>query len=198
MCDFAKFRFLNLPGLDEASLRSLFPTFVPMKTLVVHCIDPRVSGIPKAVADHFGDETYPGEVIFDESGNKVGATTTLFAVADAGGRAIGALQSISTMQYLFNFKNVVVVHHSFCGATSFTPEGLIEAFKTEEGVDISSVYDRESLSIADYEKSLKYDVDLLRSNTGVPKHLNLYGFFYNIDSGELVEVVRDIPDPIPT
>jgi carbonic anhydrase len=27
----------------------------------------------------------------------------------------------------------------------------------------------------------------------VPKHVKLYGFFYEISSGKLTEVVRDIP-----
>ena len=43
-----------------------------------------------------------------------------------------------------------------------------------------------------FEKSLKYDVDLLRRSPAVPKHVNLYGFFYEINSGKLIEVVKDI------
>jgi len=195
MSEFDKYQFRNIPGLTEASLRALFPTFVPLKTLVIHCIDPRATEIPKAVAEHFGDEVYPGDVVRNEAGNKVGSTTTLFAIAIAGGRAVGALQSISTMQHLANIKNVVVVHHSFCGATAFSADGIIDAFKHEHGVDISSEYDRESLCITDYERSLKYDVALLRSSPGVPKHAKLFGFFYNIDSGELTEVVRDAATP---
>jgi len=27
----------------------------------------------------------------------------------------------------------------------------------------------------------------------VPKHVKLYGFFYEFNSGKLIEVVRDIP-----
>jgi carbonic anhydrase len=96
------------------------------------------------------------------------------------------------MEHLFGIEKVVVVHHSFCGATSFTADGMIEAFRHEHGVDISSEYDRGSISISDYESSLKYDVDLVRSSPGVPAHVDVYGFFYNIDTGELTEVVRDV------
>jgi len=173
-------------------IRGLLPTFVPLKTLVIFCFDPRATEIPKAVAEHFGDEVYPGENVLDEAGNRVGSTATLFEVSNAGGRAISALQSISIMEFLFHIQNVVVVHHSFCGATSFTAEGFINAFHHEHGADISKLYDHDSLCIMDYEASLKYDVALLRSNPGVPKHIKLYGFFYNIDTGELTEVVRDI------
>jgi carbonic anhydrase len=45
----------------------------------------------------------------------------------------------------------------------------------------------------DYEKSLRYDVGLLRSSPAVPKNIKLYGFFFDINSGKLTEVVRDIP-----
>jgi carbonic anhydrase len=55
------------------------------------------------------------------------------------------------------------------------------------------IIDHDSLAITDYEKSIKYDVGLLRSSPAVPKHLKLYGFFYEINSGKLIEVVRDIP-----
>jgi carbonic anhydrase len=87
---------------------------------------------------------------------------------------------------------VVVVHHSFCGATSYTADGMLDAFKHEHGVDISSEYDRGSISISDLDASLKYDVALVRASPGVPRHVNVYGFFYNIDTGELIEVVRDM------
>ena len=45
----------------------------------------------------------------------------------------------------------------------------------------------------DFEESLNHDIKLLRSSPAVPKHINLYGFFYEISSGKLTEVVRDIP-----
>ena len=43
------------------------------------------------------------------------------------------------------------------------------------------------------EESLNYDIKLLRSSPAVPKHIKLYGFFYEISTGKLTEVVRDIP-----
>jgi carbonic anhydrase len=164
-----------------------------MKTIVIHCFDPRAADIPQAVAKHFGDEVYPGENVLDEAGNRVGSTRTLFAVSNAGGRAFSALQSISTMEYLFRFQNIVVVHHSFCGATALTPEILIGHFNDCCHTDISKLFDHDSLSIPNFEESIKYDVKLLRNSPAVPKHIKLYGFFYEMNSGELIEIVRDIP-----
>ena len=55
------------------------------------------------------------------------------------------------------------------------------------------MFDHDSLAIMDFEKSIKYDVELLRSSPAVPKRVKLYGFFYEINSAQLTEVVRDIP-----
>jgi hypothetical protein len=82
---------------------------------------------------------------------------------------------------------------SFCGTTTLTPELLIEEFHDHHHVDISTMFDYDSLAIMDFEKSIKYDIELLRSSPAVPKHIKLYGFFYEISSGKLIEVVRDIP-----
>lgn len=128
MTEFSDFEFRTQPWFDaawfERSNFQGFSHFIPMKTIVVHCFDPRASEIPQAVADYFGDEVYPGENILNEDGQRVGHTRTLFAVSNAGGRALSALQSVATMDYLFQVQRVAVVHHSFCGATAFTPDTL--------------------------------------------------------------------------
>jgi hypothetical protein len=100
------------------------------------------------------------------------------------------------MDYIFSVQNVVVVHHSFCGTTTLTPELLIEEFHDHHHADISTMFDHDSLAIMDFEKSIKYDIELLRSSPAVPKHIKLYGFFYEISSDKLTEVVRDIPAQI--
>jgi carbonic anhydrase len=75
------------------------------------------------------------------------------------------------MDYIFSDQNVV--HHSFCGTTTLTPELLIEEFHDHYHADITSMFDR--------------------SSPAVPKRIKLYGFFYEISSGKLTEVARDIP-----
>jgi carbonic anhydrase len=192
MPDFKKFLFNAQPGYNEPTFREAFSRAITLNTVVIYCFDPRAREIPKVVAERFGD-VYPGENILDAAGNRVGHTATLCPVSVAGGRAIATLQSITTVEHLFGIENIVVVHHSYCGATSFTTGGIIDAFNQEHGVDISPEFDHDSLCITDFEKSLKYDVALLRSSPGVPKHVNIYGFFYNIDTGEPIEVARDIP-----
>ena len=193
MSKFSDYEYRKQPGFDMNTFEGANQA-IPMKTLVIYCFDPQAAEIPKAVAEHFGDEVYPGENILDKSGNRVGHTRTLFAETNAGGRAAFAVESVAAMDYIFSVQNVVVVHHSFCGTTTLTPELLFEEFHDHYHVDITTMFDHDSLAIMDFEVSLKHDIALLRSSPAVPRHIKLYGFFYEISSGRLTEVVRDIPD----
>ncbi len=184
------YAFSRQPDFHESMVREAFSKAVPLKTVVVYCYDPRAVGIPAAVAREFGD-IYPGEIVTDEQGKKVASTTTLFEVVVAGGRAIDALRSVTVAQHLFGIENIVVVHHTHCGATSFTSDGIIDAFKHEHGVDISDLYPHESICISDYVSSLEHDTHLIRESAGTPAHVDIYGYVYDIDTGELSQVVQD-------
>jgi carbonic anhydrase len=189
--DFNTYVFSKQPGFVEPEMRKAFQQAVPLRTVVIYCYDPRAVNIPHAVAKALPGEVYPGEIIRDEQGKKIASTTTIFPVVVAGGRAVDALRSITVAQHLFGIKNIVVVHHTYCGATSFTPEGLIKAFQAEQGVDISALYDRGNIAIADYESSLRRDVRLLRESKGTPRNVNIYGYLFNIDTEALTLIAED-------
>jgi len=188
--NFDAYAFSKQPGYDEPTIRKEFAKAAPLRTVVIYCYDPRVVDIPTAVAREFG-EVYPGDSITDAQGNKVAVTASLFQVIVAGGRAIDALRSVTVAQHLFGIKNVVIVHHTYCGATSFTTDGIIDAYKQEHHADISTIYERESISISDFVTSLNHDTRLMRESKGTPKHVNIYGYLYNIDTKELSLVVED-------
>jgi carbonic anhydrase len=189
--EFDSYVFSKRPGFVEAEMRKVFKQAVPLRTVVVYCYDPRAVNIPEVVAKTLPGEVYPGEILRDESGRKTASTTTIFPVVVAGGRAVDALRSITVAQHLFGIENIVVVHHTYCGATSFTAEGLITAFRAEQGVDISSLYVRENIAIPDYRSSLTRDVRLIRASHGTPQNVNIYGYLYNIDDETLTLVVED-------
>ena len=188
--DFDTYVFSKQAGYDEPTVRKEFAKAAPLRTVVIYCYDPRVVDIPAAVAKEFG-EVYPGDIVTDEQGNKVATTTTLFEVVVAGGRAIDALRSITVAQHLFGIKNIVIVHHTHCGATSFTTDGIIDAYKHEHDADISALYERESISISDFVTSLKHDTRLVRESKGTPQDVNIYGYVYDIDTNELSLVAED-------
>jgi carbonic anhydrase len=190
MENFDAYVFSKQPGYLEPTVRKEFAKAVPLRTIVIYCFDPRAVGIPAAVSRQLG-EVYPGDIITDSQGKKVASTTTLFEIVVAGGRAIDALRSITVAQHLFGIKNVVVVHHTYCGATTFTPNGIIGAYKNEHHTDISDLYEHASISISHYASSLGHDVRLVRESKGTPKHVNIYGYVYNIDTDELSLLVED-------
>jgi carbonic anhydrase len=140
MRKYSEYEFRTQPWFDVSNFQG-YSQFIPMKTLVIYCFDPRAADIPQAVAQHFGDEVYPGKNILDEAGNRIGSTRTLFTVVNAGGRAASALQEVATMDYFFDVQNVVVVHHSFCGTTGITPEMLVDHFHDHHHADISTLLD---------------------------------------------------------
>ncbi|SEO88285.1 carbonic anhydrase [Rhodospirillales bacterium URHD0017] len=192
MSKFDRYAFSAQPSFDEAATRKAFSHAVPLRTLVIYCYDPRAAEIPSAVARLFRDEVFPGAIILDGSGKKVASSTTIFPIIVAGGRAIDALRSITVAQHLFGIQNIVIVHHSYCGATTFTADGIIDAYEHEHHRDISNLYQRSSICISDYEASLKHDTALIRAHDGTPSHVNIFGYFYDIDTGALIEVARDV------
>lgn len=194
MSGFSQFAFSAAENFDEATVREAFSHAVPLKTVVIYCYDPRAARIPLLVAERLGD-IYPGRVVHNAEGNKVASTSTLFPVVVAGGRAFDALRSIAVAQHLFGVENIVVVHHSHCGATTFTADGIIDAFHREQHSDIAQAFPREALCITDYQQSLKSDVALIRQQPGTPKSADIFGFFYEIDSDELILVASDPGEP---
>ena len=188
--NFDAYAFSKQPDYDEPTVRKEFAKAAPLRTVVVYCFDPRVVDIPAAVAKEFGD-VHPGEIVTDAQGNKVATTRSLFEVVVAGGRAIDALRSVTVAQHLFGIDNIVIVHHTHCGATSFTSQGIIDAYKHEHDTDISALYERESIAISDFVTSLEHDTRVMRESKGTPQDANIYGYVYDIDTNELSLVVED-------
>lgn len=187
--DLDRFVYSQQPGYDETATRAAFTNAVPLRTVVIYCYDPRAVAIPSELAKLWPDETYPGELILDDHGNKVGSTATIFPIVVAGGRAVDALRSITIGHHLFGLQNIVVVHHTNCGTSSFTPQGLLDTYRTEQGSDLSATYNSDSLAIGHLETSLTFDVDLLRRSPAVPAAVKIHGMVFDIDSNEFTVLI---------
>ncbi|AXC13933.1 Carbonic anhydrase [Acidisarcina polymorpha] len=186
---------LKVPGLNPEAIRDFFHKAVPLRTIVVMCPDPRATSIPEAIAKEFG-QTWPGEVVHDDKGAAVGSTTNILLNVTTGARAVDALRSITSLNYLIGVENVVLVQHTFCGTTGWTPDVLIETYKREFGADISRQHVLEDISILDFEQTLRYDAALIRNSPGTPKTINIFGYIFDIDTKELSKVLEDRGIPI--
>ena len=160
-----------------------------MRSIVIYCYDPRAAAIPTELAKLWPDETYPGDLIFDEFGNRVGSTATILPIVVAGGRAVDAVRSITIGHHLFGLQNVVVVHHTNCGTSSFTSRGLLDAYHSEQGIDLADTYDPDNLAIGHLQTSLSFDVDLLRNSPAVPAAVKIFGLVFDIDRNEFTTLI---------
>jgi carbonic anhydrase len=190
------------PDYDERLERERFRKVVSnLKTVLIHCFDPRVTGgIPYAVAEALPDQDYPGEIyeFTDDHGKtNFGTSTTIFPVINAGGKADdGALRSIAVASHLFDIDNAVVVHHTDCGGTHATGEGFFERFKEDFDQDLSERWKPSDIGwIKNFDESLALDVGIIRDSVGTPKHVNVYGYAYDIETGKLHLVAESPGDP---
>lgn len=184
--DLDRFVYSATPGYVESDVRKAFHDAVPLRTVVTYCYDPRAAEIPFQLAKFLTGEVYPGDVAYDRDGKKAGSTSTIFPVVVAGGRAVDALRSITIAHHLFGLERVVVVHHTNCGTSSFTSQGLLDAYKLEQGIDIDGVYESQSLAIDHLISTLRHDVELVRRSPAVPASVEVVGYVYDIDADAFV------------
>jgi len=139
--------------------------------LVVTCMDPRI---------------HP----YEQLGLKIGEAGI---VRNAGGSAEDAINSILVAQHMFENRHVAIVHHTDCGMTKFTTEGLRnkikeanpgrdDVAKTVDGIDFHNFTE------ADVEESVKRDLKYLAENPLVVKGSKVTGWVYDVETGKISQV----------
>ena len=125
-------------------------------------------------------------------------------IRNAGGRASDdAIRSLVISYKLLGTKEWFVIHHSDCGMLTFTDEvmrGLLRNSLDTAGLDANGWHDHGSgsgtceadfidwLTFPDLEQSVTDDVERIRSHPLVPGRIPIYGFYYDVKTGKLVEV----------
>ena len=106
---------------------------------------------------------------------------------NAGGRASDdAIRSLIISSWLLGTREFVVIHHTDCGMTHFTDDVLQGLIKENTGEDVSHM---EFLSFTDVDKSVRDDVERIRSLTTLPEGVTVSGYVYDVTDGTLGEVV---------
>ncbi|MFM0003718.1 histidine kinase dimerization/phospho-acceptor domain-containing protein [Paraburkholderia dipogonis] len=105
MGKFSDYEYRKQPGFDMNTFKGANQS-IPMKTVVIHCFDPRAVEIPQAVAEYFGDEVCPGDetVLSDAIAHEVTQPlTAMMANAAAGLRWLdGATPDLDEAKTAFN------------------------------------------------------------------------------------------------
>jgi carbonic anhydrase len=125
-------------------------------------------------------------------------------IRNAGGRASDdAIRSLVISYKLLGTREWFVIHHTNCGMETFTDEimrGLLAKSLKTATVDVAGWHDTgqgpgstegafiDWLTIVDQIESVCADVRRIRTHPLVPRDIPIYGYIYDVKTGQLVEV----------
>lgn len=125
-------------------------------------------------------------------------------IRNAGGRASDdAIRSLVISYKLLGTREWFVIHHTNCGMETFTDEimrGLLAKSLKTATIDASGWHDTgqgpgstegtfiDWLTVGDRAESVCADVRRIRAHPLVPRDIPIYGYIYDVKTGQLVEV----------
>ena len=105
---------------------------------------------------------------------------------NAGGRVTeDMIRSLVISQQQMGTREIVVLHHTDCGAQTFNNEDFQEHLKYELGVDVSG---QDFLPFQDIDESVREDMKLLRECPLIPDDVIISGAVYDVDTGSMREI----------
>ena len=105
---------------------------------------------------------------------------------NAGGRVTeDMIRSLVISQQQLGTREIVVLHHTDCGAQTFKNEEFAAYLHKELGVDVS---DQDFLPFTDVEESVREDMALLRQSPLIPADVKISGAVYDVDTGRMTVV----------
>ncbi|WAI92907.1 carbonic anhydrase [Streptococcus dysgalactiae] len=106
---------------------------------------------------------------------------------NAGGRVTeDMIRSLVISQQQMGTREIVVLHHTDCGAQTFTNEGFARQLRDSLGVEVG---DRDFLPFTDVEASVREDMAILRQSPLIPDDVVINGAVYDVDTGRMTPVV---------
>jgi carbonic anhydrase len=125
-------------------------------------------------------------------------------IRNAGGRASDdAIRSLVISYKLLGTREWFVIHHSECGMEYFSDDvmrGLLgQSLETAElgpdgfrdigtGPGSTEAKYIDWLTISDREQSVVEDVSRIRTHPLVPRRIPIYGYVYDVKTGQLIEI----------
>ena len=105
---------------------------------------------------------------------------------NAGGRITeDMLRSLVISQQQLGTREIVVLHHTDCGAQTFQNKDFQEHLKRELGVDVSN---QDFLPFQDIDESVREDMRLLKDSPLIPDDVVISGAVYDVDTGSMREI----------
>lgn len=105
---------------------------------------------------------------------------------NAGGRVTeDMIRSLVISEQQLGTREIVVLHHTDCGAQTFTNDEFADQLQRDLGVD---VHGKDFLPFTDIEDSVQVDVAILKNSLLIPEDVAISGAIYNVDTGRITEV----------
>lgn len=105
---------------------------------------------------------------------------------NAGGRVTDdMIRSLVISQQQMGTREIVLLHHTDCGAQTFTNESFARHIHQELGVDVTG---QDFLPFTDIEESVREDMELLRKSPLIPDNVEINGAYYDVDTGRIIAV----------
>ncbi|PKZ21576.1 carbonate dehydratase [Aerococcus sanguinicola] len=105
---------------------------------------------------------------------------------NAGGRVTeDTIRSLVISEQQLGTRETVVLHHTDCGAQTFTNEGFAQQLKEDLGVDVKG---QDFLPFTDVEDSVREDIALLKASPLIPDDIIISGAVYDVDTGRMHQV----------
>jgi conserved uncharacterized protein len=95
------------------------------------------------------------------------------------------IRSLVISQQQLGTREIVVLHHTDCGAQTFKNEEFTAFLNQELGVDVSG---QDFLPFTDVEESVREDVELLRQSPLIPDDVEISGAVYDVATGRMTVV----------
>lgn len=181
MSYFRELRLSIQADINETAMREAFALTAPLRTLLIYDHDPAAPEIPQAVAAHLQGEVWPGEVSTGPTGAQE-SSATLATLTVPGGRVEAALSAIGFALPLFAIETIAIVH-PWRNQSERANAGLGEP-SGDDLTDLAGNCFREGF--------LVNDAALLRAQPGIPAHVKIVGFSYDVDRGALAEIVAEV------
>jgi len=106
---------------------------------------------------------------------------------NAGGRVTeDMIRSLVISQQQMGTREIVVLHHTDCGAQTFTNPEFACHLENVLGVDVKG---QDFLPFTDVEESVREDMELLRKSPLIPDDVEISGAVYDVDTGRIHEVL---------
>lgn len=108
-------------------------------------------------------------------------------VRNAGGRVTpDAIRSMVLAASFLGVTGIAVMHHTGCALAGTTDEDLLAALPEEQRQHLTGV---PLLAMPDPDAALAEDVQKLRSCAAMPAGVQVEGWRYNVDTGEVARLI---------